>query len=134
MSTQVNDPKAPRPKGTTTRLVGTIMKEPEQKTSAGGRAYLKFPILIDPGLPDVKGTWWNAVVMGELVELVGAGFFSKHRYAKFTGLGTPNKSWTGKDGKAGTSNEILVTAIELQDGSFVNTKKPGSGNDEDAPF
>lgn len=131
MTTSVNDPKQPRPKGSTTRVVGTIMKEPEEKTSGAGRLYLKFPILVDPAIPGVPGTWWNAVVMNELVEKVGRGFFTNKRYAKFTGLGTPGKEWTNREGKTGKSNEILVTAIELQDGSFI---KADAKKDEDAPF
>lgn len=70
--------------------------------------------------------------MGNLAAQLGAGFFTKKRYAKFIGLGEANKAWTSKDGKkSGTSNEILVTAIELQDGTYV---KPESADKEDAPF
>lgn len=91
---------------------------------------LKFSILVDPGT-GVDGTWWNAMVMGNLAAKMGEGFFTKKRYAKFIGLGQANKEWTSaKTGKSGKSNEILVTAIELQDGTYV---KPDSDK-EDAPF
>lgn len=97
---------------------------------------LAFPILIDGGTGDAAKTWWNALVMEPLAAKLGMGFFSKFRYAKFTGLGTPNKKWTSKVGVDGTSNEILITAIELQDGTFVKADREESAPaaTEDAPF
>lgn len=142
MPTTVNNPSTPQPpKQGTVRVTGTIMTEPNRMTSKNGHELIRFSILVDPQTgDDDKKTWWQATVMGNLesvfqswADTKGNPFFSKFRYAKFTGLGTPNKPWESK-GKSGISNEILITGVELQDGTYVKAEKKGEGSDEDAPF
>jgi hypothetical protein len=118
-----------------TRLVGTIMTEPVKRTSRGGRIVMNFKVLVDPGT-GAPGTWWQATVMDTLIDAIGEGFFSKFRYAKFMGLGEPNKPWKNEQsGKEGTANNILITAIELQNGDFIKGAKPEASEDSDpAPF
>lgn len=127
MTTTVNNPQKPFEKGKSTRLVGTIMKEPEQFTSKTGKDMLRLKVLVDPGLGDEAKVWWNATMMLDLANKVGPEVIKKFGYAKFTGLGS-SREWE-KDGKSGVSHDILITGVELQSGQFIKNDKP-----EDAPF
>ena len=131
MTTQVNPPSEPR-NSKTTRVVGTIAKEPEHKVSKSGNPYVKLTIIVDNGIEGATKTWWNANVMMPLVEKIGRGFFSKGRYAKFVGLGTAERKYKKADGTDGSSNDLLSSAVELQDGTFVRLDK--KTDDEDAPL
>lgn len=141
MTTTINNPQTPQPpKQGTVRVTGTIMTEPKEMVSKMANRLLRFSILVDGQTGrDSEKTWWQATVMGKLADVFagwadkkGDPFFSKFRYAKFTGLGTANKPWSNGD-RSGVSNEILVTGIELQDGTYVKTEK-SENEDEPAPF
>lgn len=130
MTTTVNEPKKTF-ESKLVRVIGSIAAEPTEKTGPSGKTFMRFPIIIDSAT-GAEPTWWNASVPMDLVEKIGAGFFSKWRYAKFVGQGTPGREWTGKDGKTGKSNDILVNAIDFQDGTSQTADKKKT--DEDAPF
>ena len=125
MTTEVRDPQKKLGNGTVTRIVGTIQKEPEQKTSGKGNVYLAFPVLIDDGAG--TKTWWNCKVMEALALECPKELFAKFRYAKFSGLGE-TRQWS-KDGRSGTSHDLLVTGIEMQDGSFIRAPKREQGEE-----
>jgi hypothetical protein len=123
MTTEVNDPKARFGQGSTTRVLAAIAKAPEQKTSKSGNTYIALTLLVEDGLGGK--TWWNAKVMENLAVLCPSGFFEQWRYAKFVGLGS-SRDWE-KDGKKGTSHDLMVSGIELQDRSFIRVERePGS--------
>lgn len=139
MSQTLEAPKQIR-KGETTRIIGTIIREPVQKTSKAGNLFWSLSVAANPTGKKEDSVYWNMTVMNDLYEKIvsmGAGdLFSKFRYAKFVGLASKN-NWTDKTGAARIGNDMLVGSIELQNGSVVTTyegNNNGRSKDEDAPF
>lgn len=126
MTTSVNQPKPPSENGVTTRVVGTIAKEPERLTSRSGNSMAKFPVVVDDGAG--TKTWWNCLIMDNLLGKLPEGLIEKHRYAKFIGLGK-QRSYDKADGSKGTSNDMLITGVEMQNGDFIQADKKEPGDE-----
>lgn len=125
MTTSVNQPQPTRENQPTVRVVGTIQKDPEGKTSKSGNLYYDFPITVEDGLGGK--TWWNLRMMENLFTKMYEGLIKKHVYCKFVGVGGP-REYTKSNGDKGTSNDLLVTGVEMQTGEFIQAerKEPGS--------
>lgn len=105
-------------------VLGTIIKEPERKTSRSGNGYTKVLVSTGPEL-------WNLTVMDPLRAKLPDELFAKFRYAKFGGTATHREY--EKDGQKKVAHDMLVNMIELQDGTKVYEKER-KNDDEDAPF
>lgn len=102
------------------------MKDPEKKTAASGNVYIAFPIVVDNAAGTV--TWWNLKIMENLFSKLYEGLLEKHRYAKFVGVGGP-REYTKATGAKGTSYDMLVTGVEMQNGEFIQAEKPEPGSE-----
>lgn len=120
-------------------MIGTVMVPPVEAVSKSGNIKHTLKVLVDPadGSP---GTWWNLTIMDSLFREITANgaesVLAKFGYAKFIGLGK-RSTFVGRDGATRSNCDMLVNAIELQNGTYISTKKNDEDrrpSDEDAPF
>lgn len=131
MTDKLVDPRGEK-KGEKAYVLGTIIMEPEAKTSGLGNSYTKLVIATSNGLGKEKDVIWNAIVMQPLREKLPNELFAKFRYAKFSGTATHREYQ--KNGETRTAHDLLVNSITLQDGTTVYEKEKKENADEDAPF
>lgn len=135
MTTTVEQPKQQK-QGEKVRVLGTIIVEPEQKTSKNGNLYTSLVVATSNGLGKEKDVIWNITVMKQLRDKLPQDLFKKFSYAKFNGLGSQRDWVSNKDpNKKGTSNDMLCDSVTLPDGTIVyqNDKKEDGGNGSE-PF
>lgn len=122
MTDKMVDPRS-KGEGEKAYILGTIIRDPEQKTSGKGNEYTKLLVSTGPDL-------WSMTVMKPLRDKLPDELFKKFRYAKFGGTATHREY--EKDGQKKMAHDLLVNMVELQDGTKVYEKE--RKDDEDAPF
>lgn len=136
MTTTTENPRDPR-QSDKQFVLAQVFGDPEWKTSGIGNEYMRLTLVTANGMGKGTDIFWNATVMKALVDratAAGAGpLFAKRMYAKFSGKAS-HREYTKKDGTKAMSNDLLVDAIYLQDGTAIYGKDKKEGQDEDAPF
>lgn len=132
MPTTVRNASTPVNNGETIRVIGKIAKPLVEKVSKGGKAYFNFLIVVDDQFGNTS--WVNATMFPDLHTQVPDELLKPGAYAKFVGKGS-TRPWTDNAGKQRINNDMLVSGIELQNGTFIKgLKEKEHGQDEDAPF
>ncbi len=132
MTTTLENPKQEK-KGEKVRVLGTIIKEPERKTSKSGNEYTSLVVATSNGLGKERDVVWNITVMEKLRSKLPEDLFRKFAYAKFNGLGTV-RPYTTKDGRSGISHDLFCDSVTMADGAIIYQNELKKTEDEDAPF
>lgn len=94
----------------TITICGKVGRDPEKKTTAGGKEVTKFSVAIDQGFKENKKTnWFDVVVWGAQAGIV-AQYVSKGQQATVTGR-FETETYTGKDGA--TVTKLVVVANDV---------------------
>lgn len=131
MTTTVTSPRD-TPKSTTdlTRFLGTVISEPEEKVSQSGNEYTRMRLVANNGTPG-GDVFWSVTIMKKLKDKLPQDLFKKFAYAKWIGSAQSNE-YTKKNGEKAIGWNMLVNAVELQNGEYISAKD--KTEDEDAPF
>jgi single-strand DNA-binding protein len=101
-------------------IVGNLGKDPELKTSSGGKSYCTFTLATSDGWGDNKKTnWHNVTVFGKQAESC-AQFLKKGSKAGVKGR-IENSSWE-KDGERKYMTKIIADSV-----TFLSSKGEGQG-------
>lgn len=133
MTTTLTDPKSEKT-GEKVRVLGTIIMEPEVKTSKSGNEYTKLVVATSNGLGRDSDTIWNVTIMRQLRDKLPGDLFKKFAYAKFNGLGSHRPYTSKKTGAQAMAHDMLCDSVTLPDGTIVYQNEKKETADEDAPF
>jgi len=131
-------------------LVGRLGKEPELKTTSGGKSVATFSVATDSGYGEGKKTEWHNVVAWEKTADAVGQYLSKGSLVFILGR-LQTRSWD-KDGETKYRTEIVAEKVQFLDKKgagqtagpdYANegrptakpaTKKPQAIEDDDIPF
>ena len=105
-------------------LMGRLTRDPEQRTTTGGKTIASFSIAVDRGGESDQADFFNVTAWEKLGELV-VQYLAKGRRVLVQGR-LRQDSWDDKEtGKKRSSVEITATDVTFLDGP--------SGDDDNAP-
>ena len=98
---------------TPTAKVGTLSTDPELRTSAAGKPYLRVRLAVKPFVTgadqEPETLFYDVVAFGSLAEHTAK---SLHKGDRIVVVGTGKRNtWTGRDGHERTTNEIVADGL-----------------------
>lgn len=116
-------------------IIGNLTRDPEVKTTSGGRSYAKFTVAVNRKADGKEYTDWVPVTAwGDMAEAAG-NWLSKGMRVRISGRFT-SSSYTDKNGQKRYANDITAEGIFVQvykDGMGVHTMSGDSGGQQAAP-
>jgi single-strand DNA-binding protein len=99
--------------GTPTAKIGTLTFDPELRTSAAGKPYLRVRLAVKPFVSgadqEPETLFYDVVAFGSLAEHTAK---SLHKGDRVVVVGTGKRNtWTGRDGHELTTNEIVADGL-----------------------
>ena len=99
--------------GTPTAKIGTLTFDPELRTSAAGKPYLRVRLAVKPFVSgadqETETLFYDVVAFGSLAEHTAK---SLHKGDRVVVIGTGKRNtWTGRDGHERTTNEIVANGL-----------------------
>lgn len=96
-------------------IVGRVGKDPESKTTPGGKTVTTFSVGFDHGFGENKSTSWLDIVTWEKLAESIPKFIKKGALVSLTGR-LQVRSWEDKDtGKKVYKTEIVATEVQRED-------------------
>ena len=106
-------------------ILGRLGKDPEVKTTSGGKSVATFSVATDSGYGDNKKTEWHNVVAWEKTADAVGQYLSKGSLVFIVGR-IQTRSWD-KDGETRYRTEVVAEKVQFLD------KKGESGQGQDRP-
>jgi single-strand DNA-binding protein len=99
--------------GMPTAKIGTLSTDPELRSSAAGKPYLRVRLAVKPFVSgadqETETLFYDVVAFGSLAEHAAK---SLHKGDRVVVIGTGKRNtWTGRDGHERTTNEIVANGL-----------------------
>ena len=115
-------------------LVGNLVRDPEQKTSASGVILTRFTIPVgEKRNGEDKTTWFNCVAFGKTAEFISQ-YFEKGKPIYVTGRVEVNQ-WETQAGEHRADLQVVVDRAQFVPGVWGEGagREPGADDDRDEP-
>lgn len=106
----------------TATIIGNLGKDPEIRSTSGGKKVASFSLAVEDGFGDkISTSWWNIVAWGELAEFTEK-YLKKGKTISVVGK-LQSRSWDDKQ----SGQKKYVTEINAKDISFFDMGGSTSG-------